>query len=269
LVKASEATGTLGAMLDRIAIYLRKEAETFSKVRAAMAYPMVMMVLAIGVTIFLLMYIMPKFIPLFKMRHIQLPAPTIFMMSLSDAMTHYWYFWLAGTASIVGGFLYARSTPTGRKILDWIKINCPIVGTMFRKVTISRSIRTLGTLLSSGVPVIDAIKLAEAVAGNYYYEKIWQKVIEEVNGGKRICEVLYSAPLFPNVLVQMISAGEEAGKLDVVLEKVSIYYDSEVETTLKATTSLIEPLMIAMMGVVVGTIGLALMLPIFSLSRQP
>jgi type IV pilus assembly protein PilC len=269
LVKASEATGTLGAMLDRIAVYLRKEQETFNKVRAAMAYPMIMMALALGVTIFLLTYIMPKFMPLFKMRQTQLPAPTLVMMTLSDAMLNYWYLWLVGIVSIVAGFLYGRRTPTGRRILDRIKINCPIVGTMFRKVTISRSIRTLGTLLASGVPVIEAIKLAQAVAGNYYYEIIWQKVLEEVTGGKRICEVLHGTPLFPNVLVQMISAGEETGKLDVVLEKVSTYYDSEVETTLKATTSLIEPLMIAMMGVVVGTIGMALMLPIFSLSRQP
>ncbi len=269
LVRASEATGTLGAMLDRIATYLRKEMDTFHKVRAAMAYPMIMMVLAAGVTIFLLTYVMPKFMPLFKLRHTQLPVPTLVMMSVSDAITNYWYLFLAGAAALVGGFLYGRRTPAGRRILDWIKINSPVVGTMFRKVTISRSIRTLGTLLASGVPVIEAIKLAQAVSGNYYYEMIWQKVIEEVTGGKRICEVLRGTTLFPKVLVQMISAGEEAAKLDVVLEKVSNYYDGEVETTLKATTSIIEPLMIAAMGVVVGTIGLALMLPIFQLSRQP
>jgi type IV pilus assembly protein PilC len=269
LVKASEATGTLGTMLERIATYLRKEMDTFNKVRGAMAYPMIMMVLAAGVTLFLLTYVMPKFMPLFKLRQTQLPAATLVLMSVSDVLINYWYLLLAGAAAIVGGFLYGRRTPAGRRILDWIKINSPVVGTMFRKVTISRSIRTLGTLLANGVPVIEAIKLAQAVAGNYYYEMIWQKVQEEVTGGKRICEVLRSTTLFPNVLVQMISAGEEAAKLDLVLEKVSTYYDSEVETTLKATTSLIEPLMIAMMGVVVGTIGLALMLPIFNLSRQP
>jgi type IV pilus assembly protein PilC len=269
LVKASEATGSLGSMLDRIAAYMRKEMETRGKVRAAMAYPTVMMVLASGVTLFLLTYILPKFTPLFKSKGTHLPKPTLIMMALSDAMLHYWYLWLAGAVAAVVGFLYGRRTKTGRMILDWIKINAPIVGPMFRKVTISRSIRTLGTMLASGVPVMEAIRLAGAVSSNYYYEQLWAKVLDEVTGGKRICEVLHGSLLFPRVLVQMIAAGEDTGKLDTVLEKVSTYYDGEVETSLKATTSIIEPIMISVMGVVVGTIGLALMLPIFSLSKQP
>ncbi len=269
LVKASEVTGSLGPMLDRIAGYLRKEAETRGKVLAAMAYPTVMMFMATGVTIFLLTYIMPKFAPLFKSRGTKLPRPTLIMMTLSQVLMDYWYLWLIAVVAAVAGFLYGRRTEPGRKILDWIKINLPILGPMFRKVIISRGIRTLGTMLASGVPVIEALRLAGAVSSNFYYQRLWTKVLDEVAGGKRICEVLRGDPLFPNVLVQMIAAGEDTGKLDVVLEKVSAYYDREVETTLKATTSLIEPLMIAVMGVVVGTIGMAIMLPIFSLSKQP
>jgi type IV pilus assembly protein PilC len=269
LVRASEATGTLGPMLDRIATYLRKEVETRSKVRAAMAYPTVMMVLATGVTIFLLTYILPKFTPLFKSKGTQLPKPTLMMMAISDAMLHYWYLWLIAVVAVVAGFLYGRRTLAGRKILDWLKINVPIVGPMFRKVTISRSIRTLGTMLASGVPVMEAIRMAGDVSSNYYYEQLWANVLDEVAGGKRICEILQGNPLFPRVLVQMIAAGEDTGRLDQVLEKVSTYYDGEVETSLKATTSLIEPIMISVMGIVVGTIGLSLMLPIFSLSKQP
>jgi type IV pilus assembly protein PilC len=269
LVKASEATGTLGTMLDRIAGYLRKQLETRGKVRAALAYPTVMMILAIGVTIFLLTYILPKFTPLFKSRGTNLPAPTRVLMSLSDAMLGYWYLWAAGAVLLVIGFLMGKRTEPGRKALDWVRIHTPIIGPMFRKVTISRSIRTLGTMLSSGVPVMEAIRLAGEVSGNYYYEKIWEQVLEEVTGGRRICEVLRRNPLFPRVLVQMIAAGEETGKLDQVLERVSTYYDGEVETSVKAATSLIEPIMISVMGVIVGTIGLALLLPIFSLSKQP
>jgi type IV pilus assembly protein PilC len=234
-----------------------------------MAYPAVMMVVAVGVTIFLLTYILPKFAPLFKSKGAQLPKPTLIMMSLSDAMLHYWYFWLMGAVALAVGFFYGRRTKVGRMTLDWLKINMPIVGPMFRKVTISRSIRTLGTMLAAGVPVMDALRLAAAVSANYFYEQLWTKVLDDVACGKRICEILQGNPLFPRVLVQMIAAGEDAGKLDSVLEKVSVYYDGEVETSLKATTSLIEPIMISVMGVVIGTIGLALMLPIFSLSKQP
>jgi len=269
LVKASEASGSLGTMLERIANYMRKEAETRGKVRAAMAYPTVMMVLACGVTIFLLTYILPKFTPLFKSKGMQLPRPTLIMMALSDAMLGYWPLWILGAVAVVGGFLYGRRTPPGRMAIDWLKINAPIVGPMYRKVIISRGIHTLGTMLASGVPIIEAVRLAGAVSSNIFYEQLWAKVLDDLTGGKRICEILHGSPLFPNVLVQMIAAGEDTGKLDTVLEKVSVYYDREVETSLKAATSLIEPLMIAAMGVVVGTIGLALMLPIFSLSKQP
>jgi len=269
LVKASEATGTLGSMLERIADYLRKEVETRSRVRAAMAYPLVMMTLACGVTIFLLTYVLPKFTPLFKSKKIDLPGPTWLMMAVSHALLGYWYLWLAGLVLAVAGFLFGRRTKPGRRVLDLVKINLPIVGSMSRKVIISRSIRTLGTMLQSGVPFLDSIRLAGEVSGNVHYEELWQKVFDEVSGGRRICEVLTGSPLLPRVLVQMIACGEETGKLHEVLQRVSSYYDREVEISIKAATSLIEPIMIGIMGVVVGTIGLAVLLPIFSLSRQP
>jgi type IV pilus assembly protein PilC len=157
----------------------------------------------------------------------------------------------------------------GRRVLDWVKINSPILGPMLRKVIISRSIRTLGTMLSNGVAIIDAVKLAAEIAGNTFYQEMWETVLKELTEGKRICEVLRASPLMPRVLVQMIGSGEETGKLDFVLERVSNYYDQEVDTSLKATTAMIEPIMISVMGAVIGTIGLALLLPIFSLSKQP
>ncbi len=269
LVKASEATGTLGPMLDRIAGYLRKEVETRGKVRAAMAYPTVMLFLAIGVTIFLLTYILPKFTPLFESKGTELPKPTLWMMAISDAMLGYWYVWTTVAAALVVGYLLAKRTESGRRFFDLVKLHLPILGPMFRKVVLSRSIRTLGTMLSSGVSMLDAIRLCGEVSGNYHYERVWEEVRDQLTTGKRICEVLSGNPLFPPVLVQMIASGEETGRLDYVLERVSGYYDHEVETALKTATSLIEPIMIAMMGVIVGGIGLALLLPIFSLSRQP
>ncbi len=269
LVKASEATGRLGEMLNRVSLYLRKEVETRGKVRAAMAYPAVMMVVATAVTIFLLTYILPKFAPLFQSRGKSLPGPTRFMMAASDMLIEYWYAWLAAVVLLVVGFIYGKRTQSGRQVWDWVKISTPIVGPMFRKVAISRSIRTLGTMIASGVSMLEAIRLSGEVTGNFFYEQLWMRVLDQVTTGKQICETLKGDPLFPPVLVQMIAAGEDTGKLDEVLERVSNYYDQEVEMSLKTATSLIEPLMITMMGFVVGGIGLSLLLPIFSLSRNP
>lgn len=268
LIRASEASGDMGGMLERIAGYVRAEVETRGKVRAAMAYPGVMMFMAVGVTIFLLTYILPKFTPIFKSRGEELPTPTKVMMTISDTLLDNWYFWVAGLVAVIVAYYFGRRTDPGRQILDTTKIHLPILGPLFRKVTISRSIRTLGTMLASGVPMLDALKLCGEVAGNYQYEALWEKVRDDVTSGCRICESLKGTPLIPPVLIQMIASGEETGKLDYVLERVSSYYDREVEMAIKTATSLIEPVMIAAMGFVVGGIGMALLLPIFSLSRQ-
>lgn len=269
LVKASESTGGLSEMLDRNAEYLRKELETRSKVRSAMAYPMVMLIMAINVTIFLLTFVLPKFAPLFQRRGVKLPKPTIVMMAISDSLTGYWPFWVAGAIALVVGFLVGKRTEKGRIAWDWVKINAPILGVVNRKVTISRGIRTLGTMLEGGVPITEAIRLTANVSGNYFYEQLWLRVLDEVTAGNCIHDSLAKSDLFPSTLLQMITAGEETGKLEKVLAKVSDFYDREVELSVKTATSLIEPIMIAGMGIVVGGIGLALLLPIFSLSKPP
>jgi type IV pilus assembly protein PilC len=267
LVKSSEQTGSMGEMLEHISTYLRKELEGRGKVRAALAYPFIMLVMASGVTIFLLTFIMPKFTPLFTRKGVELPTITKFMMIASDLLLNYWGLWLLLAVVLVAGLLLGRRTDIGRRIIDWTRINMPMVGPTIRKVIISRSIRTLGTMINNGVAVLDAIQLTAEVSGNYYYEKAWLHVRAEVTNGGRIADALRNNPLFPKTLIQMIGSGEETGKLDYVLGKVSNYYDDEVETSLKTVTSMIEPLMISAMGVVVGTIGLSLLLPIFTLSR--
>lgn len=269
LVRVSEATGTMGEMLDRVARYLRRDVETRGKVRSALAYPTVMMFMAIGVTVFLLTYVLPKFTPLFERRGIDLPTPTVVIMSVSRVLMDYWYLWVAGGLAAVATFVFGRRTETGSRIWDWIKIHVPVVGTMSRKVAISRSMRTLGTMLQSGVPLLDAVRHTAEVAGNCYYERLWLHVAEQMTEGSQIHTALAGNPLFPRVLVQMISSGESTGKLPLVLERISNYYDQEVETSLKTVTSLIEPLMIVVMGVLVGGIALGLLLPIFQLSSTP
>ncbi len=267
LVRASEATGMLGEMLERIAHYLGKNLETRGKVRSAMMYPSVMLVMAVGVTIFLLTFVMPKFTPIFESRAAALPKPTKVLMALSNTLVDYWYLWVLGLVAAVAGLWYAVRTPAGRRIWDAVKLQLPIVGPAIRKVVLGRSVRTLGAMVRGGVPMLDALQLSADVAGNVHYHDVWRHVLNEVTQGKQIHTALAGNPLFPATLVQMIAAGEETGKLDVVLERVSDYYDREVELSLKAATSLIEPIMIAVMGVVIGGIGMSIMLPIFTLSR--
>ncbi len=267
LICASEQTGSLGEMLDSVANYLQKEVETRAKVRAALTYPVVMLVVALGVTIFLLTYVLPKFAPMFSRKGIKLPTITVIMMNLSDAMIHYWYFWLIGLVLSAVGFVFFARSEFGRRTIDLIKIRMPIAGAMFRKVAISRSVRTLGTMVESGVSMLDAIKLTAEVSGNYHYEQVWYKVLDDVTTGCQIHKSLAGSKLFPSTLVQMIASGEETGKLDFVLKRISNHYDQEVEMSLKSVTSMIEPIMITGMGVVVGGIAMSLLLPIFSLSR--
>jgi type IV pilus assembly protein PilC len=267
LVRASEATGTLGVTLDRIAIYLRKELETRSRIRGAMAYPAVMLCVAINVTIFMLTYILPKFAPLFDRRGTKLPFSTRCMMTVSKLLLQYWPFWIAAAIVLIAGLIYSRRTPRGLQAWDWVKIRAPLFGAMARKVAISRSIRTLGGMIAAGVPVLEAIRLCADVSSNYYYERLWLGVLDQVATGKRICEALAGTPLIPPMLIQMISTGEETGKLDKVLQRVSGYYDQEVEGALKTLTGMLEPIMITVMGIVVGGIAMSLLLPIFSLSR--
>jgi type IV pilus assembly protein PilC len=267
LIKAAEQTGKLSEMLDTVAAYLRGRLETKQKVRAALAYPSIMALLAVGVTIFLLTYILPKFEPLFTRKGVQLPRPTVIMMAASDLLLGYWPAWIALAVVLLITYLVGRRTDTGRQIIDWLAINLPIIGPMTRKITISRALRTLGTMVASGVSMLEAIKLTAEVSSNYYYEQVWLRVLAGITQGNRIVDSLKGEALLPPTLVQMIGAGEETGKLDTVLGKVSSYYDREVETSLKATTSLIEPLMICAMGFIVGGIALGLLMPIFQLSR--
>jgi type IV pilus assembly protein PilC len=267
LIKSAEETGALADALEQIATYMRKQLDNLGKVRAALAYPAIMLVLAIGVTVFLLTYAFPKFTPIFNRRGIELPAITSFMIQVSDLLAGYWYLWTALVVALAVGFFFGPQSTVGRRLLDGWKIKLPILGNLFRKVILSRSILTLGTMLNSGVALIDALRLTAEVSGNYHYEKAWLHVIDEVSNGRRVYESLKGSPLFPRTLVQMIGSGEETGRLDYVLKKVSVYYDGEVATTLKATTTMIEPLLIAVMGIVVGSIALSLLLPIFTLSH--
>lgn len=267
LIKASEHTGTLGTMLESIADYLRKQLETRQKVMASMAYPGIMLTLAVGVTIFMLTYVLPKFTPMFNRKGMKLPIATKVLMAASDSLLNYWYLWIIGIVALILAYVFGKRTEAGRKFLDKVMLNLPIIGPLTRKVIISRSMRTLGTMIGAGVSMLDALRLAAEVSGNIYYEQIWMHVLDQITQGKRVAESLGGSKLFPSTLIQMIASGEETGKLDKVLAKISVYYDREVDSSIKAATSMIEPILIVGMGGVVGTIAMGLLLPIFQLSK--
>jgi len=206
---------------------------------------------------------------MFSRKGIELPLPTTIMMTLSETMLNFWYVWILGVVALIASFVYTLRTEAGRSVWDRMKITVPLFGPLFRKISISRSIRTLGTMLSAGVPMLESLRLTSEVAGNVHYRELWRRVEDRVTGGCQVCDALTGDPLFPSTLVQMITSGEATGRLDMVLEKVSNFYDQEVEASIKTTTSLIEPIMIAFMGVIVGGIGMSMLLPIFSLSRMP
>lgn len=266
LVKASEASGTLATMLDRISQQSRKELETRQKVRGALMYPAGMFVMCVGVCIFLLTYVFPKLTPMFAARSLSLPMPTKVMIVVSGVLTQHWY-WVIGTVALLGGgIFYARKQAWGRATFDWLWLNLPVLGPVSRKVALTRCMRTLATTINAGVPMLEALQLSGGVANNSLFESALEHVSDQVAAGKQIHEVLEGNKLFPATLVQMISSGENTGKLGQVLNKVSDYFDREVETAIKTSTSMIEPMMVAGMGGVIGVIALAMLLPIFKLS---
>ncbi len=268
LVKAGEESGMLGMLLERLAVQMRNDLEQRSKVRGALMYPGAMFVMCLGSCVFLLTGVLPKIAPMFVARGIELPTPTIVMMALSHALTVYWWACLLGLAACVSAFVYARRQWWGILAWDWSILGLPILGSLVRKSILARTTRTFSTMLNAGVPVLNAIELCAAVSENSLYEKAWRHLATEVTTGRQLHEVLQSNPLFPKTLVQMIGSGEKTGKLGMVLGRVSEYYEAEVSIATKAATSLIEPLMVAGMGVVIGGLALAMLLPIFKLSSH-
>lgn len=266
LVKASEASGQLGPMLERIAVQYRTESETRSKIKGALIYPAAMVTMCVGVVIFLLTYVFPKLMPMFAGREKDIPGPTKVLLTLSTSMTAYWPWYLGVTIAVVGGLVVLSRQKAGRIFLDWMKIHLPPFHVLTRKVALSRSLRTLSTTLNAGVPMLEALQLSAGTSNNHFYESCWNQVSEQVTTGRQVHEALQGQSLFPKMVVQMIASGEKTGRLGNVLEKVSDYLEREVANTVKTVTSLLEPLIITVLGSAIGGIAIAMLLPIFKLS---
>jgi type IV pilus assembly protein PilC len=222
--------------------------------------------MAIGTTIFLLTFVLPRFMVIFKGKEAALPAPTKLLLALSNFMVNYWYVLLAAVIVFVWGLFLVLRTDWGRVWFDKAKLTVPLFKKMFRALYISRSMHTMGQLINAGVPMLDTLAITAEISGNSLYKRMWRAVYTSVKQGKKISMPLNKSPLLPRSVVQMISAGEESGKLGEVLDEVSEFYSRELKAVIKSVTAMIEPLMIVLMGSIVGFIAMSIILPIFKLS---
>ena len=266
MVRASEMSGAFAEMLGRIADYQGQQLETRAQVRGAMIYPIIIGFMAVATTVFLLTFVLPRFLVIFAGKEAMLPAPTKAILVISYVMRTYWYLLLAGVIAVVWGFWWALSTPWGRDTWDKIKLRLPIFRKLCRCLYISRSLHTMGELVNAGVPMLDTIGITADISGNTVYRRMWRRVARAVEQGKKISEPLATCALLPRSVVQMISGGEESGKLSAVLTDVSAYYQKELKHAIRTVTAMIEPVMIVLMGAVVGFIAMSIILPIFKLS---
>jgi type IV pilus assembly protein PilC len=267
MVRASEMSGSFARMLDRIAAYITQQLETRKMVIGASIYPGVIAAMAVSVTIFLLTFVLPKFASVFEGKEHIMPWPTKFLMALSDWMVVYWWMLIIGVVAGIVGLLLFIKTEVGLLWFDKMKLTVPVFKRMFRALYVSRSLHTMGELLNAGVPMLDTIAITGDISGNLLYKKMWRNVYAAVKQGKKVQSQLTKSSLLPKSVVQMIGAGEESGRLGEVLEEISSYYHKALRDAVKAVTAMIEPVMIIVMGGIVGFIAMAIILPIFKMSN--
>ena len=267
MVGAGEKGGLLSEILARLATYLENTARLRKKVKSAMMYPTVVTVVAIGITVFLLVKVIPVFGDIYSGFGAKLPAPTQFLISLSNLLQSYFLLFLLGGGGAVYGWLYFIKTPVGREFWDARRIKLPIFGGIAHKICLARFTRTLSSLIRSGVPILEVLQIVSQTVGNVVMEKAIKVAASDIERGESISAALGKHPVFPNMIIRMISAGEQTGKIDNMLERISDFLDEEIETTLSGLTSLIEPILIVVLGVVIGGMVICMFLPIFKLSE--
>lgn len=267
LMKASEASGTMAMMLGRIGDYLGKERRTLKQIKGAVSYPIFMIAIAFILTGVLMVFVLPRFASIYETQAASLPLPTMVLLGISDfILTQYLVY---GPVLLVGGiglFFWLRS-PSSRQALDWLRLNMPVISIMYRQLYVTRMARTMGTLLAAGVNLLDIIDICRGVTNNVYYDRLWDKVTQSIRDGKQFSDALIGCPFIPANVVSMISSGERSGRLAEVMDRIATFSEEELENAIKQTTSYIEPIMIVVMGVLVGGVALALLLPIFNMGR--
>lgn len=265
MVAAGEAGGILDIILERLAIYLEKADSLRRQVKTAMIYPGVVIGAALIVTSILMIFVIPTFADMFKDFGAALPAPTRLVMSISDFFVAYWPIIFGGMFGTYYFFKRFSKTDRGKEVLHPIMLKLPVFGDIIRKVAVARFARTLGTMMSSGVPVLEALLICSRTAGNKVVEHEVNSIRQSIAEGKTIAEPLRGSAIFPPMVVQMIEVGESTGALDAMLNKIADFYDDEVENAVTAMKQLIEPLMILVLGTLIGGLVIAMYLPIFKM----
>ncbi len=265
MVEAGEAGGILDTILNRLAVYMEKAMALKKKVKSAMIYPSTIVTVALLVVIFLLVFVIPTFKAMFEGFGATLPLPTRIVLELSRIVRAYILVWVGVILAIIVGVRWWYGTTAGRVAIDTVLLKTPVFGMLIRKVAVAKFTRTLGTLISSGVAILDGLDITARTAGNKVVETAVLKTRASIAEGKTIAEPLKESGVFPPMVTQMIAVGEQTGALDAMLTKIADFYDEEVDVAVSNLTSLLEPMLMVFLGVVIGGVVIAMYLPIFKL----
>jgi type IV pilus assembly protein PilC len=267
MVGAGERGGLLAEILSRLATYLENTARLRKKVKSAMMYPTVVTIVAIGITIFLLVKVVPVFGEIYAGFGAKLPGPTQFLIDLSALLQRWIVVLLLVVGGAIWGWLYYIKTKPGREFWDRIRIKLPIFGQIGHKICLARFTRTLASLIRSGVPILEVLNIVSSTVGHVGMEKAIIAAASDIEKGESMSNAFAKSPLFPSMIIRMMTVGEQTGKVDSMLERIADFLDDEIETTLSGLTSLIEPLLIVFLGITVGGIAICMFLPIFKMSE--
>lgn len=267
MIRAGEVGGILDVILERLSNYLEAAEALRLKVKGAMMYPIVVSSIAGLVTVFLLVGVIPTFKEIFSSFGAELPLPTRIVIGISESLQQFFYIYIAVPVGIVFALKRFLKTENGKKLFDAKALQLPMFGLLLRKVAVAKFTRTLGTLVKSGVPILQAMETVAQTSGNKVIEAAIMSARESIREGERIAEPLKRSGVFPPMVTQMISVGEETGNMDIMLHKIADFYDQEVEQSIKGLTSMIEPIVIVIMGIVIGGIVVAMFIPMFELGN--
>lgn len=268
MLRAGEVSGQIDTILERLAEYVESAQHLRQEIKSAMTYPVVSLFLVLGIAAFLMIGIVPQFKPVFESLEVDLPALTEAVMATAFFCKDNWYLIGAALVAIFFAVMSFKKTDKGAYLFDSIALRAPIFGPLFKKVALARFSRTFATLVKSGVPILAAMEIVSETAGNRVLSEVIDRAKMSVQQGDTLSEPLAASPVFPPMVTKMIGIGERSGSLEILLEKIATFYDEQVSADVKSLTSLIEPLMIAIMGFVVGGIVLAVFLPIFKLQEK-